>query len=88
MYINDDMPIIVKISEVFDKCIVLNGAKIIKFDNTTISGLLDFIYKSFVILDENTSVVTNADQRSVLFRRLNWLLSKLLLITIHDDNSL
>lgn len=87
MYINDDIPIIVKISEVFDKCIKIDGAKIIKFDDTTITGLLDFIYKSFVILDENTSVVTSADQRNILYRRLNWLLSKLLVITIHDDHS-
>jgi len=86
MYINDDIPIIVKISEVFDKNIVIEDGKVVKFDDK-VSGLLDFIQNSFVILDENTSVVTSVDQRNMLYRRLNWLFSKILIITIHDENA-
>ncbi|CAG9804809.1 unnamed protein product [Chironomus riparius] len=87
MVINDEIPIIVNISEVFDKNIVIEGAKVIKFEDSTISGLLDFIHNSFVILDENTSVVTSADQKNLLYRRLNWLFNKILVITIHDENA-
>ena len=86
MYNHDETPIIVNISEVFDKNIVIDGAKVIKFEDTTISSLLDFIHNSFVILDENTSVVTSADQKNLLYRRLNWLFNKILVITIHDES--
>ena len=90
MYINDDKQIIVRISEVFDKNVIVEvDGKVKIVDETTIRGLLDFIYNStpFVILDEDQLVVSDINQRNVLYRRLNWLFSKLLLITIHDESA-
>lgn len=82
MTINDDKEVVLKINELLDNYMKVENGAVIKIHQDNLDKILVYLLNNFVVLEEK---ITNDRTRTlVLYRRLNWLYNKILLIMVYD----